>query len=96
MNMKESEKKFASFRKFKIVQAVVMVLLEIGFIIILVADPVFRNSLYTNKTLFILSAMMWILMLFSLICIYIDIKKMEVLSKDNAGLVRMLNDKMQE
>ncbi len=96
MNMKESEKKFASFRKFKIVQAVVMVLLEIGFIIILVADPVFRNSLYSNKTLFILSAMMWILMLFSLICIYIDIKKMEVLSKDNAGLVRMLNDKMQE
>ena len=83
------EKKFVKiFRTTKIIQLCLLFILEISFFIILVTHPALGKNLYNNPTLFILSSITWILMIFSLICLFIDFYQMRRFAVESHALNR--------
>lgn len=89
MNPNETQTFFKHFKIIKIVQMSALILIELLFFLILVTNPALRNSIYSNRSLFILSAMMWGLMIFSFICIFYDFHKMENVAARNYQLTRI-------
>lgn len=86
--MKEKEI-VKSLRTMKIIQLCVLLTLEIVFFFILVLHPALSKNLYTNPTLFGLCAITWILMIFSLICLFIDFWQMRSIAKEAHALNRV-------
>lgn len=74
--MKES-KVIKSFKIFKIVQLVVVVMFEIAFLLILLLDSTLRNNVYSNRPLFILCAVTWVWAILVMICIILDLQGMK-------------------
>ncbi|MCR4587797.1 MAG: diguanylate cyclase [Lachnospiraceae bacterium] len=64
------------FRRIKIIQLAIVVVLEITFFLIILLHPVFRVSVFTNRALFILCTITWISTLASLVFIVVDIIKL--------------------
>lgn len=83
--MKEKEI-VKTLRTTKIVHLCVLFLLEITFFLILVLHPALGKNLYTNPTIFLLSVITWILMLFSLLCVFIDLWQIRTISKETHAL----------
>lgn len=77
MNNADQKKLFKQFKIMKLIQMMILIIIEIAFFVVLTVHPSLRNSLYSNPPLFALCAIMWFLMIFSFICIYYDFSKME-------------------
>lgn len=70
-------KKFVkSFRLAKIIQFGILLAIEIVFFLILLCNPSVTRALYSNLPLFLLCAIVWILMIFQLICLIYDFCKL--------------------
>lgn len=81
------EKKFAkSFRLAKIIQLSVTLLIDIFVILILICNPGIGSQLYSNKVILTLSAMIWVLILFSLLCILYDFRKLRSFAEESHAL----------
>ncbi len=81
------EKKFAkSFRFAKVVQLCILLLLDALTILILVCNPEIGSQLYSNKIIFTLSAIIWVLMIFSLLCILHDFYKLKSFAEESHAL----------
>lgn len=81
------EKKFAkSFRLAKVVQLCILLLLDVLAILVLVCNPEIGSHLYSNKIIFTLSAIIWVLMIFSLLCIMHDFYKLKSFAEESHAL----------
>lgn len=89
MNFNDTQAFFKHFKIVKIIQMIVLITFELVFFIIIMLHPSLRNSMYSNPNLFALSAMMWLLMIFSFTCILYDFQKMEKSSVRNYQLSRI-------
>lgn len=84
------EKKFVKvFRTTKIIQLCLLLILELAFFIILVTHPALGKNIYNNPTLFLLCAITWVLMIFSLICLFLDFYQMRSFAKESHALNRV-------
>lgn len=81
------EKQFVkSSRAIKIVQLCVLSLIGITFFLILIFNPDVGKEIYANKTLFVLCAITWILMLVSLGFTLFDFFKMRSFAEESHAL----------
>lgn len=87
-HMNEHEDLFRRFRNFKLIQLILLIGIELAYFLVLFLMPSLREALYTNRILFTLSAMMWGVVIFSLICIFYDFNRMEKSLKENHLLSR--------
>lgn len=84
-----AEKSFSKmFRMSKIIQFCIFVGLEILFFIVLFCNPSLSKQLYSNKTLLILCALFWILMVFMLLCFLCDFFHLRRFAEENHALNR--------
>lgn len=74
------------FKLIKSIQLAILIGIEISFFLILFFNPVLKNNIYSNSSLFAISCMMWALMLFSFGCILYDFYKMQHFSKNTHKL----------
>ena len=89
-----------SFRKSKIVQLCILILIEAAFVFVLISNPLLCKQVFTNQYLFTLCLFTWILMIFNQITLIYDLVKLRNVSlesntlKQNAyfdGLSGLLN-----
>lgn len=64
---------FLTFRKKKIIQLILFVILEIAFFMVLILNEELRSSVFTNSALFTLCLITWILFILILLSIFYDI-----------------------
>lgn len=83
------KKNISSFRNVKIVQLIFLLVIEALFLTILFGNPSHSRYLFEETPLFILCAGTWILMLFSLICILIDLFMLRSFAKESHALNRI-------
>ena len=67
---------FKTFRILKIVQFCILVGIELTFFLILILNPSLGKNIYSNQPLFILCIITWIMMIFNLLCMFIDFWKL--------------------
>lgn len=83
------EKKLVTiFRKAKIMQLCALLAIEAFFIGVLVANPSMTRRIYEDRTLYLLCAAVWVLMIFSLSCLVYDLFRMRSFVKENYVLNR--------
>lgn len=81
------EKKFVKgFRSAKIIQFAILLFIEIVFFLILFCNPSMSKLIYSNQPLFFLCAMVWILMIFHLICLIYDFIKLRSFAQESHAL----------
>lgn len=76
-NNDEQQKLFKQFKIVKLIQMILLIIIEAAFFAVLILNPTFRHSLYSDPQLFLLASFMWILMIVSFVFIYYDFRKME-------------------
>lgn len=75
------EQKFVrTFRTAKIIQLCLLAVIEIIFSVTLIMDSRLRHLIYADRTLFILCAIIWVLMIFSFVCLLNDFLKLRALA----------------
>ena len=83
------EQKFVkSFRTAKMIQLGLLAVIEIIFFITLIMDSRLRHMIYADRTLFILCATIWVLMIFSFICLLNDFFKLRALAVGSHALTQ--------
>ena len=81
------EKKIVStVRKTKIIQLILLLIIEITFVAVLVINPSLGMKLFDEQPLFALCAVTWILMLFSLLCLLNDFYALRSFTKESHAL----------
>lgn len=84
------EKKFVtSFRHTKIVQLSILLTIDIVFFLILLCNPSTVKYLYSSKPLFLLCAIVWVLMLFHLVCLIYDFFKLRSFALESHALNKL-------
>ncbi|MGN0402010.1 MAG: GGDEF domain-containing protein [Acetatifactor sp.] len=69
------EKKFVTtFRKLKTIQLAAFLLIEVIFVLILILEPSLGVNVFSNRALFSLCAVTWVLVIFSLLCLINDFR----------------------
>ncbi|MCR5031277.1 MAG: GGDEF domain-containing protein [Lachnospiraceae bacterium] len=76
------------FRRLKVIQLSIVVLLEITFFLIILLHPVFRVSVFSNRSLFILCTITWISMISSLVFIVVDFIRLRSFAEQTHDLNR--------
>jgi len=74
------------FKNIKFIQLILLIGIEIVFFLVLILNSQLCNSVFTNKNLFLLAAMMWGLMIFSLIVVLYDFYKLKTFAEQNHAL----------
>lgn len=64
----------------KIVQLVILVIIELTFILLLLFKPELRTRIYSNFALLTVCTVTWILMIFSLLCLFLDFYRLKSLA----------------
>lgn len=83
------EQKFVkTFRTAKIIQLCLLAVIEIIFSVTLILDSRLRHMIYADRTLFILCATIWVLMIFSFICLLNDFFKLRALAVGSHALTQ--------
>lgn len=77
------------FRTAKIAQFLILLLIEIVFFLILLAHPSMTRELYGNRPLFFLCALVWVLVIFQLLCLLHDAFQLRTLAKEGHTLRRL-------
>lgn len=81
------EKKFITiYRKAKIIQLCVLVAIEVFFIGILMANPAMTRRIFEDRTLYLLSAAVWVLMIVALLFLVYDFFKLRSFEQMNYAL----------
>ena len=80
---------FNIYKIFKFCQLGLLITTFISLFFYLKLNDVIRNNIYTNKTLLSLCIFIWIFMLFSFICIVIDLRQLEKNISDTNNLNRI-------
>ncbi|MDY5775954.1 MAG: GGDEF domain-containing protein [Lachnospiraceae bacterium] len=81
------EEKFVKFfRVAKIIQLIVLLIIEAFFFLILVCNPSIIKLLYRSKPIFLLCATIWVLMIFYLICLIYDFSKLRSFALESHAL----------
>lgn len=81
------EQKFVkTFRTAKIIQLCLLFGLELTFFLILTCNASLSRQIYSNKTLFTLCAITWILMIFSFFCLLFDFFKLRSFTVESHAL----------
>lgn len=84
------EKKFVKvFRGAKLIQLCTLLAIETVFFLILVCTPALGARIYTEKPLFILCTITWILMIFNLLCLIYDFCKLRSFAKESHALNKL-------
>ncbi len=76
------------FRRIKVIQLAIVVTLEITFVLIILLHPVFRVSVFSNRTLFILCTITWITLIASLAFIVVDFIRLRSFAEQTHDLNR--------
>lgn len=87
--MMETKNFIKKFRIAKIVQFVLLLLIEIVFFLILLSHPSMTRELYGNRPLFFLCAVVWVLIIFQLLCLLYDAFKLRSFAKESHTLRRL-------
>lgn len=83
------EQKFVkTFRTAKIIQLCLLAVIEIIFSVTLIMDSRLRHMIYADRTLFVLCAIIWVLMIFSFICLLNDFFKLRALAVGSHALTQ--------
>ena len=77
---------FKTFRILKIVQFCILVGIELTFFLILILNPSLGKNIYSNQALFILCITTWIMMIFNLLCMFIDFWKLRSFALNSHAL----------
>lgn len=81
------EKKFIkSFRSAKIAQLCILLVIDIVAALTLICNPSFGKQIYSNYVTFTLSAIIWVLMIFSLIYLLYDFQKLKSFAEESHTL----------
>lgn len=64
------------FKKGKLIQLVLVIIIAAFFFLTLVINSDLRNNIYSNQSLFILCAFVWVLLILELISIFFDFYKL--------------------
>ena len=83
------EKKFVTvFRTAKIVQLIVLLVLEAVFVIILLTNPAMGRRIYEDRPLYLMCAITWILMILALLFLFYDFFKLRSFAQESHALNR--------
>ncbi len=83
------EQKFVkNFRTAKTIQLCLLAVIEIIFSVTLIMDSRLRRMIYADRTLFILCAIIWVLMIFGFICLLNDFFKLRALAVGSHALTQ--------
>lgn len=86
-----------NYKQTKWVQLALLIIISVICFISLFGNELFRKSIYTNKTLFMLAGLMWGILLFSFICLLYDFSKMQYFMREGHELNKAAYlDKMTE
>ena len=66
-----------SYRIFKIIQLVILIIFAVAFFCYLHFDPLLRNNIYSNKNLLTICIFLWVFMIYSAISIFFDFTQLE-------------------
>ena len=66
-----------SYRIFKIIQLVILIIFAVAFFCYLHFDPLLRNNIYSNKNLLTICIFLWAFMIYSAISIFFDFTQLE-------------------
>lgn len=81
------EKKFVTiFRIAKIIQLCIILMIEAGFLYILMENPSMTGRLYEEPVLYLLCAITWIMLIFGLLCIIFDFFMLRSIAKESHKL----------
>lgn len=81
------EKKFMkAFRTVKIAQLCILLLLDIGAAVVLLTNPHIGKRLFEDKVVFLLYFIIWVLMVFSLLCLLYDFFKIKQFAEESHAL----------
>ncbi|HKM35711.1 MAG TPA: GGDEF domain-containing protein [Lachnospiraceae bacterium] len=81
------EQKFVKiFRTAKIIQLCILLGIELFFFLVLTYNPNLARQIYSNKSLFTLCAITWILMIFNLLCLLFDFTKLRAFAAESHAL----------
>lgn len=73
-------KSLLAIKKVKIIELVLIILVEIAYFCVVFFNEVLRNAVFTNKLLLTLCILMWIALLISFIFILIDLSMLKKLT----------------
>lgn len=76
-------------RTSKIIQLSLLIVFILFFVGVLLSHPTLTKQIYQNEVLFILCAFTWILILFQLICLFIDFLQMRSFALESHALNRI-------
>ena len=79
---------FQSYKTYKVVQLILLVVFAIAFFVYLYADDQLRTSVYTNKSLLTICVFLWAFMIYSFISIIWDFHQLQKNIIDNHVLNR--------
>lgn len=74
------------FKVIKFIQLVVLIIIEVVFFLVLILNNQLSKSIFTNRHLFVLAAMMWGLMIFSLLELLYDFYKLKSFATETHAL----------
>lgn len=94
MNKKEI---LSYFKKGKLIQLILVILLAILYFILLITHDDLRYNIYSNKNIFILCGFVWFLLLFILINLFFDFYKLNYFNheENNFQLKKLLDESNQ-
>lgn len=83
------EQKFVkTFRTAKVIQLCILAVIETIFSATFIMDARLRRLIYADRTLFILCAIIWVLLIFSFICLLSDFFKLRALAVGSHALTQ--------
>lgn len=84
------EQKFVKlFRTAKVIQLCILLAIELFFFLVLTYNPNLARQIYSNKSLFTLCAITWILMIFNFLCLLFDFFKLRAFAAESHQLNKM-------
>lgn len=83
-----------SYKAFKTVQLILLIVFFIAFFIYLKTDPVLSNNIFTNTKLLTICVFLWAFMIFSFIAIAIDLRQLEknILDSDDLNRIAFIDN----
>lgn len=78
-----------TYRLFKVIQLITLIIFFIAFLLYLKTDPVLSNNIFTNTKLLSICVFLWAFMIFSFIAIIMDFRQLEKNITDSDDLNRI-------
>lgn len=84
----QEQKFLKTMRVTKIIQLVILIVIELTFILFLIVNDTLRRQIYSNKALFFLCLITWLLAVFSLSCLLYDFFRLRTFALESHALNR--------